>query len=298
MTWTMVPDLVRQTVEGHIGHVTTAHDVPGGQNNDLAAVVHGPTGPVFVKAVRGVGKRMRWLRNEITAGQLAASIAPAALFAADVDDWLIVGFEHAPGRAASLAPGSADLPVVAATVDQLSRLTAPGLRSMRARWEGCTWWEQLADVNPAAVEGWDVPEAERWSARVPALVEGDRLIHADLHGDQFLIGPAGTRVVDWGWPAAGAGWVDAAFLLLRLVEVGHAPEDAESWARGLSCWTVDDAAVTAFAVYVAGLWGYRAATDGGAGWASRAGAARRVAAWALQSAGPPRPSGLRDGSVV
>ncbi|MGH4014488.1 MAG: hypothetical protein ACRDSL_11315 [Pseudonocardiaceae bacterium] len=42
---------------------------------------------------------MRWLRNEITAGQLAVGVAPqAVLFHLDVDGWLVVGFEYVPAR--------------------------------------------------------------------------------------------------------------------------------------------------------------------------------------------------------
>ncbi|KDA41138.1 hypothetical protein BMG523Draft_04061, partial [Frankia sp. BMG5.23] len=28
-------------------------------------------------------------------------------------------------------------------------------------------------------------------------------------------------MVDWGWPAQGAGWVDAAFMVIRLIGAGH-----------------------------------------------------------------------------
>ncbi|OAA18825.1 hypothetical protein AAY23_11151, partial [Frankia casuarinae] len=43
-------------------------------------------------------------------------------------------------------------------------------------------------------------------------------------------------MVDWGWPAQGAGWVDAAFMVIRLIGAGHTPQQAEQWAAGLDCW--------------------------------------------------------------
>jgi hypothetical protein len=67
------------------------------------------------------------------------------------------------------------------------------------------------------VAGWDVDGMDRWTALAPDAVQGDRLTHTDLHGDQFVLGADGQiHVIDWGWPAAAAGWVDTAFMVIRL----------------------------------------------------------------------------------
>ncbi|WP_250285710.1 hypothetical protein, partial [Frankia sp. CiP1_Cm_nod2] len=232
--WDSLPDPVREAVGRHLGPVGSAAAVDGGRNNDLTAVVYGEDGPVFVKAVRGVSMRMRWLRNEVTAGTLAAGIAPAVAFAQDVtadDDWLIVGFEYLPGRSADLTPGSADLPTVGRTLDRLGGLPAPGVAGLHQRWTVRDWWSRLCEIAPDVVSGWDVDVMDRWTARAPEAVAGDRLVHTDLHGDQFVIGAGESiHVIDWGWPAAGAEWVDSAFMIIRLVEAGHSPRDAEAWA--------------------------------------------------------------------
>jgi len=284
MTWDEVPAPVRATVREHIGEVAEATDVSAGQSSDLSTVLHPQHGRrVFVKGVRGRSRRMRWLRNEITAGALVPGIAPVVVFHADVDQWLVVGFEYLPGRAASLAPGSADLPLVASVVERISEVRAPELRPLRDRWAVTDWWEKLAAEAPGMVAGWDVAEMARYSAAVPGLVGGDRMLHTDLHAEQFLIGPdGGVRVIDWGFPGCGAAWVDTAFLVLRLIDAGHRPEQAEAWARRLECFSgVPDATLTAFAVYVAGLWGYWAATDAAPGAGHRARLARDYAAWRL-----------------
>ncbi len=92
-------------------------------------------------------------------------------------------------------------------------------------------------------------------------------------------------MIDWGFPGAAAGWVDSAFLTIRLVAAGHSPRDAEAWAAARPGWPPDGRgdrggtgeALTAFAAYVAGLWTYRAVTDGVDGpWVR---AARDYAAW-------------------
>ncbi|GGI84623.1 hypothetical protein GCM10011581_22180 [Saccharopolyspora subtropica] len=130
------------------------HRSPGGQNNDFAAILHRDQDStehprtLFCKGVKGVSLRMRWLRNEITAGKLAAGIAPDVVFAADVGDWLVVGFEHVCGRPADLTPGSVDLPLVATTVDKIAALPATGLRPLRNRWSGGNWWAKTAAEYP------------------------------------------------------------------------------------------------------------------------------------------------------
>ncbi|SBW18416.1 hypothetical protein FDG2_0656 [Candidatus Protofrankia californiensis] len=89
-------------------------------------------------------------------------------------------------------------------------------------------------------------------------------------------------VVDWGWPAQGAGWVDAAFMVIRLVGAGHPPQLAEQWAAGLACWAgVTDDGLSAFASHVAGLWSVRAMQAGTRAAQNRAAMARRYAIWRL-----------------
>lgn len=269
MAWEGLPKRVREHVEARTGQVVSADTVAAGRNCDLSAVLRTATGErVFVKGVRGVSRQMRWLRNESAVDRLAHGVAPRVLFAADIeadgDDWLVVGYEYVPGRPADLSPGSADLPIVATALERLSKLSAPGLRSMRQRWEPTDWWRRVADTRPDLVSGWDISGMTRWCERVPDMVDGTRLLHTDLHEHQFLITPTGdTRLVDWSFPAAGAGWIDTAFLILRLVEAGHTPQQAENWARELRTFTnVNDHMLTAFAVYVAGFWTHIAATGG------------------------------------
>ncbi|MGQ0838023.1 phosphotransferase family protein [Actinokineospora sp.] len=287
MAWDDLPQPVRDVVEQHFGPVAGADEIVAGGNSDIACVLRLDSGrSVFLKGVAGVSRRMRWLRNEIACGQVAAGVAPRVLFHADIDaaeageNWLLVAYEHVPGRPASLAPGSPDLPLIAATIERISAMPAPGMTALRERWAPTDWWTRLA---PETVVGWDVEEMTRLAALVPDLVDGDRLLHTDLHGDQFIIGDTGSvHVIDWGFPGAGAPWVDTAFMILRLIEAGHRPETAESWARARSSFAdIQDEGLTAFAVYVAGFWSHLAAT-GGSGSPHRARLARGYAAWRLR----------------
>lgn len=241
-----------------VGQVTGATEIAQGATSDLSSVLRVSDGPdVFLKGVRGISVRMRWLRNEITAGAIAAGIAPAVRFHVDVDDWLLVGFEHLKGRTASLAPRSPDLRAIAEVVGTLSTIPAPGLRPLRDRWTLTNAWNRLADTHPEIVHGWDVARMAHHAALITGLIDGSCLLHTDMHGEQFLIDESGAaRVIDWAFPARGAAWVDSAFLALRLIEAGHLPKDAERWVLRLPGFSNVDAEATlnAFSAFIAGLW--------------------------------------------
>ncbi|GLZ43299.1 hypothetical protein [Actinokineospora sp. NBRC 105648] len=282
ISWRELPQEVRAAVERHIGTVTDVVEVAVGQSSDLLAVLTATDGRrVFCKGVRGISKRMRWLRNEIVGSRVAAGIAPEVLFHEDVEadaDWLVVGYAYLPGRRADLSPGSSDLAAVAGALERIRAKPAMDLRPLRERWSGTAWWTRLADERPDAVHGWDVAEMTRLSAPVPTLVDGDRLLHTDLHADQFVVADDGSvHVVDWGYPGAGAPWVDAAFMTLRLVDAGHPPSAVQAWTRA------DPETLTAFACYVAGFWTHLAVAQPGPGTEHRARLALEYLRWRLEA---------------
>lgn len=283
--WNDLPGSVRAAIADSIGPVSGSVDLAVGQNNDLAVRLDRPgQPPVFCKGVRGGGRRGMFLDNEVAANGLTGGIAPVVLCGVELDDWQVVGFEFVAGRRADLSPGSADLDLIARTVDAVSTLSAGEIRPLRLRWHNTDWWHRLATESPDTVRDQDVDEWDRFAALCPALVDGDRLLHTDLHADQFLISGERVRVIDWAFPGAGAPWVDAAFLVIRLILAGHRIAEAEAWARGLRCWAdVSELAITAFAAYIAGMWSYWAATTPEPGTAHRAQAARAYAAWRINT---------------
>lgn len=263
--WDALPDAVRSAAQAHVGTITTAREVARGQSSDMALVLRGEAGDVFLKGVRGVSPRMRWLRNEAEAGVLAAGLAPRVRFSEDVDadgaSWLVTGFEYVEGRPADLSPGSADLALVGRTLARIAALPGGTSPPLATRWASADWWAKLAAEDPSQVEGWDLDELGNWCRATSESVAGDTLVHTDLHEGQFMIEGDSVRVIDWGRPASGASWVDTAFLVIRLIAAGHTAQQAEAWANSLPTWegcTSDSA--TSFACYVAGLWSYRSST--------------------------------------
>lgn len=289
--WDDLPDDIRAAVQDDIGPVSASVEVDRGQNNDLAVRLDRVgAGPVFLKGVRGGGRRDMFLTNEVTAGRLAGGIAPGVLCDVERADWHVVGFEYIEGRPADLSPGSGDVDKIGATLDALSEHPAGDTRPLRLRWRDSNIWREVAEQAPDSVSGWDIDRMCEWSARTPELVDGDRLLHTDLHRDQFLITDDGrVYVIDWAFPGAGAPWVDTAFLSLRLTASGHTHAQAQQWARTRASWAALDAdtlaeSVTAWSVYVAGLWSWFAAQDNAlSGAEHRARVARSYAAWCLRA---------------
>lgn len=260
--WIDLPCPVRAAVEALVGPVRSHTDISIGQNNDMAVRLDRADGTsVFVKGVHGGGRPVMFLGNEAESAARAPGIAPTVQCVVEQDGWLVVGFDFVAGRSAVLAPGSPDLALVGQTMDKIAALPAGGARPLSLRWRNTEIWSAVA---PGLITEWDVAEMIRWSALVPEHVEGDRLVHTDLHGDQFIISDTGAvHVIDWGFPGAGPAWVDTAFLVLRLIDAGHTAAAAEAWARTRLGWTdVPPPTITAWAAYIAGLWSGFAPTAG------------------------------------
>ncbi|MEU9504809.1 hypothetical protein AB0D32_00815 [Micromonospora sp. NPDC048170] len=239
--WEELPHGVRRDVEQHTGLIRTASMIPAGAASDIAVALDTDAGPVFCKGGEVDGP-FGWLyRNEARVNPWLPAVAPRLLWTVERDGWLLLGFEHAPGRHPELAPGSPDLAPLAALLGDLAR--------------------QLTPCPPIAVPSF----ADRWRMLIaPELVDGDTLLHTDMTPRNFLIetrsggdtGEAPTiRLVDWSGPARGAAWIDTALLLLRLIRAGHEPVVAEKWGRQVPAFAeAPEAAVTAFAEALVVLW--------------------------------------------
>lgn len=229
--WHELPPTVRAAVEHHTGRIWQASPVETGSISDVAAVLDTGDGRYFCKGA-AADNPMGWMhRNEARINPHLPPPMPRLRWQVDQDGWLLLGFEHIDGRHPDLAPGSTDLPAVAAALTAtVAALTpCPPIR-----------------VQPATV---------RWAGRIaPDLVDGDTLVHTDVSPYNFLVHSSGVTMVDWSMPCRGAGWIDAALLVIRLIRAGHSPGQAEAWAAQMPEWAAArPAAIDAFASAVAVL---------------------------------------------
>jgi Ser/Thr protein kinase RdoA (MazF antagonist) len=163
----------------------------------------------------------------------------------DGDEWVVLVLEHVEGRMPGLPWTSADL---APTVRALEQLAT----SVR----GLDWHEEASLLDFA--EGDDL--VGLWSAYDAAwlpdglgtwvrehagelraatehaglALRGDDWTHADIRGDNLLVGADRAWVVDWNWLCRGPAWIDLA-LLLPMVRA-----DGVDLAPAYSSWLLAD----------------------------------------------------------
>jgi hypothetical protein len=260
--WTDLPDRARQAIEQETGPVINADPPSAGRCSDFTATLHTQTGLVFCKGSTTASKAAWMPRNEVAVAPFLPSSAPGLLWQVEEAGWLFLGFEHVAGRHANLSPGSADLVDVANAVIEMNTALTPcppvTVRTLTDQWRYLRPWQQLQQQPPAALNAWTRTNLDRFcdiGAWATELVAGDSLIHTDLHDSNILISGGRAHVIDWAWARRGASWVDTGFLIIRLINAGHAPDEAEHWAASIPAWrAASDTAQSAFAVGVLGLW--------------------------------------------
>ncbi|HEX3782088.1 MAG TPA: hypothetical protein VHX38_20685 [Pseudonocardiaceae bacterium] len=245
------------------GEVSRVEHAPAGINADFAASLDTDTGPVFVKGVRLDSRKASAHRTEARVnGYLPATLAPRLLWEAEAAGWLLLGFEHVSGRHADIGPGSPDLPLILAAVTELQGALTPcppvEVGSFADQWERLAAWRLLLNEIPAELDSWTrdllVYSVENEPAAIEAM-RGDSLTHTDVQPLNILIDGDHARLIDWAWSRRAAPWVDAAFLVIRLIGAGHSPVDAERWAARTPAWqAMPEQARTLFAVEVLGVW--------------------------------------------
>ena len=239
--WQELPADVRKVVQDRTGLVRHAESASAGRNSAFAASLDTADGQVFCKGGRTDSPQAVMHRNEAEVSPfLPDDLAPRLLWQVERDGWLLLGFEHVPGRHADLSPGSPDLPLVASAIRKISSVTPPGGRRVIAD----HWRAALAKETP-----------DEWATRAPQHMLGATLVHSDLNPLNVLVADT-ARVVDWAWWRTGAAWIDPAFTVVRLVAEGHEPARAEEWvaAQFDGFRSAPAVAITAFAASLVCLW--------------------------------------------
>jgi len=212
--WADLPATTRHAVEQHTGPVLSAQTTSEGLNSAVAAILTTEAGQVFAKGLRADYPR-RWTQDmEALINPYVATLSPRLLWRVQ-DEWDILGFDLVEGRHADYAPGSPDLPLAAATMTALGQISCPSapLKNAPHRWRDY--------VTSQADLGW---------------LDGDRLLHTDYNPLNMLISDGRGLLIDWAWPTRGAGWIDPACLIIRLIAAGHTPQSAENAVQDVPAW--------------------------------------------------------------
>ncbi|MFE7245817.1 aminoglycoside phosphotransferase [Streptomyces sp. NPDC057580] len=229
-----LPADIRQIVADKTGALLQAVTVRGGMNSGIASVLETESGSVFVKGIPADHPQVGAQRREAAVAPHLPTSCPRLYWHLELDGWSLLGYEVVDGRHADYAPGSPDLPLVAAALTELQGISAP------------------ADVEIKQAEERWAPYAPEGTARYFA---GDALLHTDLAPDNVLITGGRARLVDWAWPTRGAAWIDPGALALRLMDAGHSVEEAVAFARRFPSWCgVAPEVLAAFGAATAALW--------------------------------------------
>ncbi|WP_233156963.1 MULTISPECIES: phosphotransferase family protein [Amycolatopsis] len=220
-------------------------------------------GRIFCKGIAEAGGRRGVMhRHEAEVNRwLPSAIAPRLRWSVEVEDWLLLGFEHVPGRHADLAPGAPDLAKIVPVLGILgAELAACPVQAplVAEQWARLASWRRLAKDTPPDLDPWareHLDELVAEEARAIELVAGDHLVHTDLHSLNIFVGEDGARIVDWAWSRRGNPALDTAFLIPRLIAAGHHPDAAECWPEAVLAWRSTPAATRkAFAIAIWGIW--------------------------------------------
>ncbi|MFF9589128.1 aminoglycoside phosphotransferase [Streptomyces sp. NPDC014646] len=238
--WDDLPRAARHAVEQRTGPVVRAQTANAGANSGIAATVQTAAATLFVKGVPTDHTQARTQQREAAINLYLPSSCPRLLWHVQAAGWDLIGYEHLVGRHADYTPGSSDLPLVARALVELQNTPCPDIELKRAedRWSGY--------AGPASVEQF----------------VGDTLLHTDLAPHNVLI-TTRAHLIDWAWPTRGAGWIDPAVLILRLMEAGHSAPSADAWAREqFPTWAAaPDASVRVFSEANARTWDEIASAD-------------------------------------
>ncbi|WP_030184213.1 aminoglycoside phosphotransferase [Streptomyces sp. NRRL S-813] len=235
-----LPAQARQAITDKAGPVRAARTAEGGLNSAIAAFIDTDDGMMFVKGIPADHPQAPAQRREAAIAPHLPHACPRLYWHIESAGWDLLGYELLQGQHADYTPGSADLPLVAAAVQELQETTAP------------------TDIPIKAAE-------QRWAAYAPPgtadLFAGDTLLHTDLAPHNVLVDDR-AHLIDWAWPTRGAAWIDPAVLILRLLQAGHSLTSADAFAHRFPSWqSAPPAAVQAFAAANAATWAEIAHAD-------------------------------------
>lgn len=233
-SWHDLPTATRERVEKYTGTVMAAATVSEGMNSAVAMVLETEFDKFFVKGLEGSYPR-RWSQDmEWIIGPYVSKFSPRVQWRVYDDEWDLLGFEYIDGRHASYEPDSKDLELLLNTMSQLGRIPCPDLPIKKAE----SRWKTYVE-NPEEL----------------CRLEGDRLLHTDYNPLNVLISDGRAFLIDWAWPTKGAGWIDPACLVIRLIAGGHTPAQAEEVVSELPAWksaTPEDLKI--FATACVNMW--------------------------------------------
>ncbi|MCD0445231.1 phosphotransferase [Glycomyces sp. A-F 0318] len=268
--WETLPAFVRDRVVGELGGAPAEVRMAGGGfSGGFAARVRAESGAeLFVKAA---GRDRSWAldayRQEARVNPALPDGVPAPRleFAADFEDWTVLGFEAVDGRAPTLPMSPRDLDLMLEAWAEAAAALAPAPRSLldigvRAdpigdklrQFTGVASGSQRPFPVPAVLEG-RVDDLAALESGIEEALRADSVTHFDLRPDNMVLGADRAWICDWNWVQVHATWFDTACLLVAAHGDGH-DADALFWkhptAAGVAAEQLDTALASIAGYYL------------------------------------------------
>jgi hypothetical protein len=236
MAWDALPEPLMQAIEARTGRIAAVRIAAAGQNSPLAAIITASEGRFFAKGMPSGHRRASSQAREAAVAPLVRKISPALLWHFDEAGWNVLGYEYAEGRHADYSPGSPDLDCLTYLMTALGEISVPIPGPFKRAEER---WKPYVDDPESAL-----------------AFSGTVLTHSDWAPDNVLISASRAWLIDWAWPTLGAGWIDPACWILRLMASGgQTAADAERQATRLPAYqAADPVGVNLFAAANVRLW--------------------------------------------
>ncbi|WP_112137216.1 phosphotransferase [Glycomyces dulcitolivorans] len=243
--WETLPEPVRATVVKELGgEPADIRMAGGGFSGGFAARVRSESGAeLFVKAA---GADRSWAlaayRQEarVNTALPAGVPAPRLEFAADFDDWTVLGFEAVDGRAPTLPMSPRDLDLMLDAWAQAAAALTPAPQALLdlgvhaapiddklRQFTGVAGGLQGEFPVPKALEG-RTEQLAALESGIEKAMESEAVMHFDLRPDNMILGSDRAWICDWNWVQVHSPWFDTVCLLVAAHGDGH-DADALFW---------------------------------------------------------------------
>ncbi|MFG3338972.1 aminoglycoside phosphotransferase family protein [Glycomyces sp. NPDC048151] len=262
-TWPTLPTYVQERITAELGGgPADIRMAGGGFSSGFAARVRAESGAeLFVKAAGPDNSfALNAFRQEARINPALPKEVPAPRleFAADFDDWTVIGFEAVDGRAPTLPMSVRDLDLMLDAWAKAAAALTPAPQALLDL--GVTarpvdhQLRQFAFVDSGGIEKFPVPrvldahwaELAQLEQGIDAAMTADSVMHFDLRPDNMIVGADQAWICDWNWVEVHSTWFDTVCFLIAAHGDGH-DADALFWAHPTAAGVTPDELDTALA---------------------------------------------------
>jgi hypothetical protein len=244
-SWSTLPPYVQERITAELGgEPADIRMAGGGFSGGFAARVRAETGAeLFIKAAGSDRPfSLAACRQEARVNPALPQGVPAPHleFAADFEDWIVLGFEVVDGRAPTLPMSRRDLDLMLDAWAKAAAALTPAPQALLDLGVSAVPIDhnlrQFTGIAAGDADPFQLPPV--FEDRIDQLAElekdidtaltADSVMHFDLRPDNMILGADQAWICDWNWVQVHSTWFDTACFLVAAHGDGH---DADALFR-------------------------------------------------------------------